>query len=353
MKRNLCSMYVGMFSARVLTLVGTLLGGCSGSGNTATMIEVDAAMPPSFDMGMIASFHLIPDTGQTTSYTNTPGEDSDYLINPQQFVDKGDGTVSESVTGLLWQKVDGGEMTFESAQAYVKSLSLGGKTGWRLPTPQEAIQLLNHDANNPALDTKFFPASAAEYYWTSDTQVGDATRVWVTNVGGGLGPHPKTETISAGGTHRFHVRAVYGSITPGHSFVDGGNGTITDVTSGLVWQQADSGVLTWDAGLRYAEGLSLAGFDDWRMPNVKELQSLSELGQTTTPQISKTFFPAAKAMAYWSSTTLKQGGSTTSAWVVEFGVNTTSNPPRGQPGIVSYDLKTLQYPVRCVRGPVQ
>ena len=47
-------------------------------------------------------------------------------------------------------------MTFES-QAYVKSLSLGGKTGWRLPTPQEAIQLLNHDANNPAIDTKFFP----------------------------------------------------------------------------------------------------------------------------------------------------------------------------------------------------
>ena len=49
MKRNLCSMYVGMSSARVLTLVGTLFGGCSGSGNT-TMIEADAAMPPSFDM---------------------------------------------------------------------------------------------------------------------------------------------------------------------------------------------------------------------------------------------------------------------------------------------------------------
>lgn len=315
--------------------------------------EPDAGMPIDNDLAMTATYHLIPDTGQTTSYTNTPGEDADYLLNPPLYVDKGDGTISESVTGLLWQKVDAGEMTFDAAQAYVKTLSLGGKTGWRLPTPQEAVQLLHYDANNPALDTKFFPASSAEYYWTSDTLVGDASRVWVTNVGGGLGPHPKNETLSAGGTHRFHVRAVYGAVTPIRSFVDGGNGTVTDLTSGLVWQQADSGALSWDAGLRYAEGLSLAGFDDWRMPNTKELQSLSELSKTTTPQINKTFFPAAQATAYWTSTTLKQGGSSGSAWVVEFGSNATSNPPRNQPGIVSYDLKTMQYPVRCVRGPLK
>lgn len=340
-------------SQPILLLAGLLQLGCTDTGSTATTPDPDAATSIPADMNQTASYHLVPDTGQITSYTNTPGEDSDYLINPQQFADRGDGTVSESVTGLLWQKVDGGEMTFDAAQSYVKTLNLGGKTGWRLPTPQEAIQLLNHDANNPAIDTKYFPASAAEYYWTSDTQVGDPSRVWVTNVGGGLGPHPKNETISAGGTHRFHVRAVYGTITPSHSLVDSGNGTVTDLNSGLVWQQADSGPLTWDAALRYAESFVLNGQDDWRMPNVKELQTLSELGQNTTPQINKTLFPTAQAMAYWTSTTLKQGGSSTSAWVVEFGMNTTSNPPRNQPGIVSYDLKTMQYPVRSVRGPLK
>lgn len=353
MNANLCSHAPRMRPLGFVSLVSILLLGCSGSGNSATVVEPDAASPSPADMTTGAVYHLVPDTGQTTSHTNTPGEDSDYLINPQQFLDLGDGTISESVTGLLWQKVDGGEMTFESAQAYAKGLNLGGKTGWRLPTPQEALQLLNHEVNNPAIDTKYFPASAAEYYWTSDTQVGDATRVWVTNVGGGLGPHPKNETLSAGGTHRFHVRAVYGSVTLTHSFVDNGNGTVTDLTSGLVWQQADSGPLTWDAGLRYAEGLVLAGLDDWRMPNVKELQTLSELGQTSTPQINKSVFPSAQAIAYWASTTLKQGTNTTSAWVVEFGVNATSNPPRNQPGIVSYDLKTMKYPVRGVRGPLK
>lgn len=336
-----------------LSLLGMLSTGCSASSPTALMPAVDAAMDRPADLGMAASYRWIPDTGQTTSYTSTAGEDADYLINPQQLVDRGDGTVSESVTQLLWQKIDGGEMTFEAAQAYVNTLTLAARTGWRLPTPQEALQLFHYDANNPALDGKVFPASSAEYYFTSDTLIGDSARVWVTNVGGGLGPHPKSETISAGGTHRFHVRAVYGVVTPAHSFVDHGDGTVIDQTSGLMWQQADSGLLTWDAALGYAERLSLAGFEDWRMPTVKELQSLSELSQTTTPQIQQRFFPSAQASAYWSSTTLKQGGSTSSAWVVEFGVNASANPPRNQPGIVSYDLKTKLFPVRCVRGPIK
>lgn len=351
MNRNPGSMLSAARSLPRLWLAATFFLGCSASG-PAMRVDPDAAMPTPADLGVAATYHLIPDTGQTTSYTNTAGEDSDYLINPQAFVDHSDGTVSESITGLLWQKLDGGELTFEAAQSYVKALSLGGKTGWRLPTAAEALQLLNHDANNPAIDTRFFPASGAEYYWTSDTLAGDASRIWVTNVGGGLGPHPKSETLSAGGTHRFHVRAVHGNPTPAASFLDNGNGTVTDRTSGLVWQQGDSGPLSWDAGLRYAEGLSLAGFEDWRMPNVKELQSLVALGQTTTPKLDTAVFPGAQATAYWSSTTLKQGGSSSSAWVTEFGVNATSNPPRNQPGIVSYDQKAMLYPVRCVRGPL-
>ncbi|MCP3683231.1 MAG: DUF1566 domain-containing protein, partial [bacterium] len=45
----------------------------------------------------------LPDTGQTISYTDTFGEDSDYSINTPTYTDNGD-TVTDEVTGLIWQK---------------------------------------------------------------------------------------------------------------------------------------------------------------------------------------------------------------------------------------------------------
>ena len=44
----------------------------------------------------------LPDTGETTSYTTTFGEDNDYTINPPFFIDDADGTVTDTVTGLMW-----------------------------------------------------------------------------------------------------------------------------------------------------------------------------------------------------------------------------------------------------------
>ena len=60
----------------------------------------------------------------------------------------GDGTVTDRETGLLWQQKDGGEMTWEHAQEYCSALSLGGKTGWRLPSNQELFTILDH--RNPS-----------------------------------------------------------------------------------------------------------------------------------------------------------------------------------------------------------
>ena len=67
-----------------------------------------AAEPPS-------SFRL-PDTGITLRYTKTFGEDADYAGSTPSFKDNGDGTVTDEITGLMWQRSDGGEMTLEAAR---------------------------------------------------------------------------------------------------------------------------------------------------------------------------------------------------------------------------------------------
>jgi len=299
----------------------------------------------------------LPDTGQTISTTDTFGEDSDYTRNAPSLTDNGNGTITDNVTGLMWQKVDSGEMTWENAMTGASGLTLGGYSDWRMPTAQEAFCILNQDLN-PALNSTYFVNNSSgtfAYFWTSDLFYGDNTKVWVTNAGGGLGPHPKTSTISAGGTSRCHARYVRGALpTIGHNYYNNLNGTITDLDTGLMWKQEPSSAMSWASALTYAEGLSFAGYSDWRVPNVKELQSLVDISRatasatTTAPCINRTLFPAATATAHWTSTSVK-AGSPTAAWLVDFGVTTSSTPPRNQQGIVSYEPYTSSYPVFAVR----
>ncbi len=313
----------------------------------------------------------IPDTGQTIDATTTFGEDSDYTINPPSYTDNGNNTITDSVTGLMWQKVDAGESAWDNAIARAVGVTTGGYTDWWLPTPGELYGILNHNNGNPAaLNLTYFPinpAGAAEYWWTSETYAGDAAKVWCVNAGGGLGPKPKTETLSAGGTLRYHARYVRGpKQISGRNLTNNGDGTITDTDTGLMWTQVPGTAVAWTAALSYAENLTLAGYTDWRLPNIKELQSLTDYSLATASTaagalapINRAAFPTATtpATAYWSSTVVRAGpGTPTSAWLVEFGVAINippaNGPGRNAQGLISYEVMASRYPVFAVRGPV-
>ncbi len=95
-------------------------------------------------------------------------------------------------------------------------------------------------------------------------------------------------------------------------FTDNGDGTVTDTCTGLQWQKdtadtngdghvVDDGIdsLAWCDALAYCENLSFAGHDDWRLPNVRELQSIVDYGRES-PSISPVF--SSLSSMYWSST---------------------------------------------------
>ena len=277
----------------------------------------------------------LEDTGQSQDYTKTFGEDADYNINPPSFKVNADGTVIDQVTGLMWQQRDGGEMIWANAASYCTKLNLGSYADWRVPSTYELYSIVNHD-RNPVLDPAVFTVTDAEYWWTANEQVGDTSRAWVVNAGGGTGAHPKTETISAGGTKRYHTRCVRNLPTNMPiKLIDNGNGTVTHQNANLVWQQGEAtSAMTWEAALTYCENLTLANRSDWRLPNIKELQSISD-DTRARPSIDKTYFPQAQSSRYWSSTTLF--GRATSAWFLDF-----------SGGLTSYNNKTGTLLVRCV-----
>ena len=161
----------------------------------------------------------LPDTGQVTSYTSTFGEDADYTINPPAYTVNGNGVVTDQVTGWVWQQTDGGEMTYANAITYCQNLELGGYTDLATAHRSAALQPRRCRSQSGA-EHYCFPVTTAEYWWTSNAQVNDSTKIWVVNAGGGIGPHPMSETISAGGPKRFHTRCVRStpaSVTSAHS----------------------------------------------------------------------------------------------------------------------------------------
>ncbi len=281
----------------------------------------------------------LPDTGQTKSFTDTYGEDSDFLIHAPFFVVHDDGTVTDTVTGLMWQRSDGGEMSIEAAEDYCESLQLGGYDDWRLPTAQEAFSIFHHGRQNPPMDTLVFQKTAAEYWWTSERQAGNAAKVWVTNAGGGIGNHAKTETLSAGGTKKFHVRAVrevqpLPSLPARYSTTDS---SVIDHLTGLEWKRAVSASpMTWEDALFLASNTDPAGGEPWRLPNVKEIESIND-EELTQPSLDPIVFPGMGTKRLWTSTSL--ANQSVRAWFMDT-----------QYGVVSHDLKTTSYYVLLVRG---
>jgi len=102
------------------------------------------------------------------------------------------------------------------------------------------------------------------------------------------------------------------STTPDSRFVDNGNGTITDSGTGLMWQKCQLGLsgltcnigssarLSWRESLNQARLNNLAGYSDWRLPNIKELRSIVEQ-RCYSPSINTKYFPSTASYWFWTS----------------------------------------------------
>ena len=114
--------------------------------------------------------------------------------------------------------------------------------------------------------------------------------------------------------------------------------TVKDNDTGLIWQDnhdAKTIKRDWQGAKEYCQELTLAGYDDWRLPTIKELQSIVDI-KRYKPAIKKTFKYVA-SMYYWSSS--KDVSDVKFAWGVYFGDGNTNG-----------NTRSSECFVRCVRG---
>jgi len=270
----------------------------------------------------------IVDTGVTNFYDNTSiitsptkessffGQDASYQGNQPFYTNNGDGTITDNVTGLMWEQDMGTKISFNDAFTKAENSNLADYTDWRVPTIKELYSLIlftgsvqGESAITLFIDTNYFNqplgnTSIGEreidaQTWSSTTYVGrtmnnDETVFGVNFIDGRIKGYP-TYKPSSGNANTMYFRMVRGNTDYGiNNFVDNGDGTISDLATGLMWQQSDDGIARdWENALTYAESLNLGGKSDWRLPNAKELQSIIDYSRspqtTNSPAINPIF----------------------------------------------------------------
>ena len=273
------------------------------------------------------------------------GQNGCFIVNPISFSklgnkakalsdsagwDAGYRMVLDNSTGLIWEikSSDSGDLNCsddkyswtDARDVYIKKLNAkkyGGFSDWRLPNKDEIRSIIDYSKINPAVDLDYFPNCKTAFYWTSIPYRKQPPFIWGIFFGLGSGIPYTPSSLQ-------YVRAVRGGYSqifgdPDRiDFKDNGDGTITDFRTGLMWQKEENERVDWYEAMKCCNKMNLAGYSDWRLPNIKELNTILDLSYRDGWWYHKNFFPAKglqpPLLHYFSSTPYEK----TYVWVTNF-----------------------------------
>jgi len=253
-------------------------------------------------------------------------------------------TVYDQQTGLMWMQdaaISELPMTWEEALAFLSQMNAAGLAGyqdWHLPNRRELFSLIDHARINPAVArSDIFENIFHGYYWTSTSCARLPAQAWYVHLGGAKVYRgmkyvsymvwPVRVASDAAAVFQTGQRACYDaagqSISCENTRQDGafrigrpwpeprfkaGGSTVYDHLTGLIWSRMAAWketFLTWPDALAQIEAMNrqhVHGYNDWRMPNIKELESLVDLGRHS-PALPREHPFVNVRNFYWSSTT--------------------------------------------------
>jgi hypothetical protein len=129
----------------------------------------------------------VPKTGQTAvHYTGDDGTNQKGVApTGARFMDNGNGTVTDNLTGLMWTKNANfwGAIDWTTAVDNCETVGLSGITDWRLPNLRELQSLIDYGRSSPALPTGHpFLNVVESHYWSSTTYEFSVNRAWLVNL---------------------------------------------------------------------------------------------------------------------------------------------------------------------------
>ncbi|XOF32953.1 MAG: DUF1566 domain-containing protein [Candidatus Electrothrix sp. YB6] len=262
--------------------------------------------------------------------------------------------VRDNVTGLVWMDkewITDDKKDWTTAQSDAAGFSACGleELDWRVPTLKELTSIVSYDAESPSVDGDYFRLPATgPVFWTVNASAVDSGKAWNIDFNFfGLLDYTSSKTAT------LYVRFVYGTEQT-EAFTDNGT-TVTDSNTGLTWKKCLEGQ-SWSGSActgTVAEtdwsGALTAASDagaNWRLPNIKELQSIADY-QNSQPAINGTFFPDTPAPTsnVWSNSPYV--GASNTLWYMSFN-GTDSGTGIGYGEALPLGTETGTYHVRLV-----
>ncbi|MBN2080367.1 MAG: DUF1566 domain-containing protein [Spirochaetes bacterium] len=275
----------------------------------------------------------LPKTGQDAGNSIITGDDGNLQIGAAwpdpRFTDNGDGTMTDNLTGLMWeQSPSTSTMDWAGAFSHISGLDTGEHHDWRLPNRNELASLIHRGIyNNSAawFPDQGFTGIQFAYYWTSNTKPSDTTRalaLYLGYCGGYIFSDAKTndtryviacrgtsENIPRTGQTESYATGDDGDLESGVAwpdprFTDNDDGTMTDNLMGLMWEQIPgTDDLTFSEAIAAADTKEVGGHHDWRVPNINELSTLLNTGvPSIATWLNTSYGFSVQESAYWSST---------------------------------------------------
>ena len=223
-----------------------------------------------------------------------PNSVSSGLPHPVSFDLSSPDVATDKVTGLVWQRNPMAfNVTMAEGASYCSQLSLAGHRDWRLPSRIELISLFPAaDRSDP--NSSSFPITggflSSSLYWGTPQLPAASPSVWWVNLATNYMGSSESSSKGAAICVRSHEPPDADPAPPARVLTAD---VVVDTGSGLFWERTPRPV--WDgyaASKKYCEGLSLGGYDDWRMPSLVEMLTISEPAQLW-PSLNTSDFPGA------------------------------------------------------------
>ncbi len=276
------------------------------------------------------------------------GEQQRGLVWPTpRFIVNDDGTVTDGLTGLIWL-INGDcfkKLNWLAAKEKIVELNTssgvcqgykGNYKDWRLPDLKQLASLLNleYSASADYLRSQGFHNVLPDSYWTS-SQYQNLLTAWTVNLGDGTVKfQEKLANLSLLPVRRSSSTAIKTQSGEKRQdgeavtrFVNNGDGTVTDLDTGLMWLKNSSCLprLDWQNALDKVKAFNQESEDicnaagkyhDWVLPNRLELASLVDYGRDYPAVYPRLVFNEKITGKFWSSTTFV--ATPQNAYIVNF-----------------------------------
>jgi Protein of unknown function (DUF1566) len=254
--------------------------------------SIDASAPPTDahnsadapDDSDAANTPDAQDSADTPETSDGPGEDggtdlvdrhwAQWPVPPEKpdvtnYVISG-GTVRDTTTGITWQQGVAEATSWTAANTACEGLTLGGSDAWRLPTRIELVSIIAYGTAESVNSLVFEPNTQQDCLCSSSAYAGEEDSYWYAC---------DTQTRGMTMDRPCQVRCVLGELPQVVQAAEERylvkDGVVTDVATGLAWQQTAPSHVSFEEAASTCKELALGEYDSgWRVATIRELQTL-------------------------------------------------------------------------------